>query len=400
MAKLSASFGQRRLWMLAQLDGASRAYHLPLALRATGQLDRVALSRALDRIIARHEALRTTFTFVDGELLQSIGPEDSGFLLVDHDLRKETDAAMQLDLLIRLEIDAAFDMAKGPLIRGRLIAISYEEHVLIITMHHIVSDGWSRAIFARELRTLYEAYHLGKEDPQPPLRVQYADYAAWERQWLVGDLLQLQGDYWERTLAGAPTLLDLPTDHPRPAEQDYRGAIVDLELDELLTARLKTLSRRHGATLFMTLLSAWGALLSRLSGQDDLVIGAPVANRHSSEFENLIAFFANTLALRLDLSGNPSVSELIARVKLQVLAAQERGNIPFEQVVELVNPPRSLAHSPLFQVMFAWQNTERYAFDLPGVHLSSLDAACDSAKFDLFLSLAEIDRRIEIGRAH
>src|ERR1700729_2437776 len=168
MAKLSASFGQRRLWMLAQLDGASRAYHLPLALRATGQLDRVALSRALDRIIARHEALRTTFTFVDGELLQSIGPEDSGFLLVDHDLRKETDAAMQLDLLIRLEIDAAFDMAKGPLIRGRLIAISYEEHVLIITMHHIVSDGWSRAIFARELRTLYKAYLLGKKTRNRP----------------------------------------------------------------------------------------------------------------------------------------------------------------------------------------------------------------------------------------
>src|ERR1700729_1650727 len=395
MAKLSASFGQRRLWMLAQLDGASRAYHLPLALRATGQLDRVALSRALDRIIARHEALRTTFTFVDGELLQSIGPEDSGFLLVDHDLRKETDAAMQLDLLIRQEADAAFDMAKGPLIRGRLIAISDEEHVLLITMHHIVSDGWSMEVLTRELRTLYEAYHLGKEDPQPPLRVQYADYAAWERQWLVGDVFQAQADYWRGTLAGAPAVLELPTDRPRPAEQDYRGARVPIELNERLTVQLKTLSRRHGTTLFMTLLAAWGTLLSRLSGQTDLVIGTPVANRQSFELEELIGFFVNTLALRLDFSGGPSVSELLARVKAQTLAAQEHQDLSFDRVVEAINPPRSLAHSPLFQVMFSWENIEHSAFELPGVQLADYPSGtANRAKFDLSLYLSEVSNRV------
>ncbi|KFX80418.1 Non-ribosomal peptide synthetase module, partial [Ralstonia solanacearum] len=221
-------------------------------------------------------------------------------------------------------------------IRGRLVKLGEQEHVLLITMHHIVSDGWSQGVLARELGMLYEAYRAGKADPLPTLPIQYADYAVWQRRWLEGAELQRQGTYWEQALAGAPTLLSLPTDRARPAQQDYAGGSVEVVFDETLSAGLKRLSQRHGTTLFMTVLAGWSALLSRLSGQEEVVVGSPVANRTRSEVEGLIGFFVNTLALRVEVGSGATVSELLGRVKGRVLEAQAHQDLPFEQVVERV----------------------------------------------------------------
>ncbi|WP_283814989.1 amino acid adenylation domain-containing protein [Bradyrhizobium neotropicale] len=280
-------------------------------------------------------------------------------------------------------------MARGPLIRGRLIRISDEEQVLLLTQHHIVSDGWSLGVLARELSQLYRAFVAGEDDPLPPLAIQYPDYAAWQRQWLSGVRLQSQGQYWRTNLSGAPARLALPTDRPRPAQQSFAGASVAVVIDAELTRGLKRLSQQQGTTLFMTVLAAWAAVLSRLSGQDDLVIGVPSANRGQREIEELIGCFVNTLALRLDLSGAPSVAELLARTRRTALGAQAHQDLPFEQVVEIVQPPRALDHTPLFQVMLAWQNNAAPAFDLPGLRVEAAADGFDQVKFDLELNLGE-----------
>jgi arthrofactin-type cyclic lipopeptide synthetase C len=300
---LPLSFAQQRLWFLAQMEGVSQAYHMPLGLRLTGELDSGALHRALDRLIARHEALRTTFDHTDGQPVQRIAAEGSGFDLREHDLRQHSNAEGELQRLAFEEANAAFDLQAGPLIRGRLIQLGDSEHVLLITVHHIVSDGWSMGVLKRELGILYCVYSQGQADPLPALAIQYPDYAVWQRHWLAEELLQTQSEYWQRTLSDAPAVLELPTDRRRPIQQDHAGTFLALELDEGLTAGLKALRRRHGTTLFMTLLAGWAALLARLSGQGDVVIGSPVANRTRTEIEPLIGFFVNTLALRLDLSG-------------------------------------------------------------------------------------------------
>ena len=364
---LPLSFAQQRLWFLAQMNGTSQAYHIPLGSRLTGELDGDALHRALNRLVARHEALRTSFDQIDGQPVQRIASEDCGFALREHDLRQNRDIEEELQRLTIEEANTAFDLQAGPLIRGRLIRLGDREHVLLITMHHIVSDGWSMGVLTRELGTLYRAYSQGQADPLPALTIQYADYAVWQRHWLAGEVLQTQSDYWEGTLAGAPAVLELPTDHPRPGQQDHTVAVVALELDEQLTRELKALSRRHGTTLFMTLLAGWAALMCRLSGQDDVVIGTPVANRNRAEIESLLGFFVNTLALRLEFSDNPTVAELLQQVKRRALEAQQHQDLPFEQVVEIVRPSRSLAHTPIFQVMFAWQNNAMSELELPGL---------------------------------
>jgi amino acid adenylation domain-containing protein len=398
---LSASFAQQRLWFLAQLEGVSEAYHIPLRLHLRGHLNHAALRRALDRILSRHEALRTTFVTLDGELYQRISPaEDSCFTLLEHDLRQHTNAAEELHRLAEQEASARFDLESGPLIRGRLIRLSDDAHALLLTMHHIVSDAWSMGVLRTELSVLYAAFLHSEDDPLPALEIQYADYAVWQREWLQGERLERQAAYWKGALADAPALLELPTDHPRPMQQDYTGAFAELELDATLTAGLKDLSRRHGCTLYMTLMAGWAALLSRLSGQTDVVIGTPVANRGRAEIEHLIGFFANTLALRIDLSACPSVRQFLAQVKGQVLAAQQHQDIPFEQVVEIVRPVRSLAHSPLFQVMFAWNNFAEEMPPLPGLDVQLLPSAQHMAKFDLTLSLWETGTTISGGLAY
>ncbi|KPW18176.1 Syringopeptin synthetase C, partial [Pseudomonas syringae pv. aceris] len=388
---LPLSFAQQRLWFLAQLDGGSAAYHIPAGLRLRGSLDQVALKRALDRIVARHEALRTTFVQEqDQDPLQCIAPADIGFSLQLQVLNGQADAEQQLLAIAAEEAEEGFDLVNGPLVRGRLVRMADDDHVLLVTMHHIVSDGWSAGVLTRELGLLYAAFSEGAEDPLPALPVQYADYALWQRNWLSGDVLQQQRQYWQQTLAGAPALLTLPTDRPRPAQQDYSGQLLGLVLDADLTRGLKALSQRHGSSLFMTVMAAWAALLGRLAGQDDVVIGTPVANRMRAEVEDLIGFFVNTLAVRVDLSGTPSVQSLLQQVKQQTLAAQANQDLPFEQVVEVVRPQRSLSHSPIFQAMLSWQNNETSDLALGDMSLQGVAVAGHTAKFDLTLDMTEV----------
>ncbi|AUI90618.1 hypothetical protein BVV10_11235 [Xanthomonas oryzae pv. oryzae] len=383
------SFAQQRLWFLSQFEGVSEAYHISGGLRLHGVLDTSALQRALDRIVARHASLRTTFALVDGQAVQQIAAEDSGFQLMHHDLRDAPDREAALERRLTEAAQKPFALAQGPLIRGELMQLAETEHVLFVSMHHIVSDGWSMSILIDELSVLYRSFACNEADPLTPLPIQYADYALWQRQWLAGDVLQQQATYWRQALSGAPALLELPSDHPRPERQTYAGAQLDVLVDAEQVQALKALSQRHGMTLYMTLLASWAMLLSRLSGQGDVVIGSPAANRGRSETEGLIGFFVNTLALRIDLSGAPTLGQLLASVKTSALQAQAHQDIPFEQVVELVQPPRSLAHAPLFQVMFSWQNTPQGTLDLGELEVSELSVAQTSAKFDLSLSLEE-----------
>ncbi|HEX6373282.1 MAG TPA: amino acid adenylation domain-containing protein [Longimicrobium sp.] len=393
---LPLSFAQQRLWFLEQLGNLGSTYHVQAPMRLRGTLNRAALVHALDTIVARHEALRTTFTEVDGVPEQRIAPVGR-FALVEHDLGGGPGVDDALERLMEREVGAPFDLERGPLIRGALIRLADDDHVLMLTMHHIVSDGWSMGVFFDELASLYAAHARGTGAPLAELPVQYADYAAWQRKWVEGDVLRAQGDYWARALAGAPELLELPTDHPRPAQVDHAGELLVVELDEELTAGLKALGRRHGTTLFITLLAGWAVVLSRLSGRADVVIGTPVANRGRREIEGLIGFFVNTLALRVDLSDAPTVAGLLARVKERALGAQHHQDIPFEQVVERVDPARSLSHAPLFQAMFTWQDMQRGGgLSLPGLQVGRVGTASSQvqAKVDLALALRATEDRI------
>ncbi|HEY2416377.1 MAG TPA: condensation domain-containing protein, partial [Steroidobacteraceae bacterium] len=334
---------------------------------------------------------------MEGEVVQRIGPPQSGFDLGWTDLSGLADGPAQLSHHIAQEVGAPFDLEHGPLIRGHVVRMGAQEHVLLLTMHHIISDGWSIGVLGREVSALYAAYSRGAADPLAPLPVQYADYAAWQRRWLSGEMLAEQTDYWRRALAGAPALLELPTDRRRPAQQDFTGGHVALELDETLSDGLKALSHRHGMTLFMTLLAGWALVLSRLSGQQDVVIGVPSANRSRLEVEGLIGFFVNTLALRIELGGTPTLAQLLERVKEVALQAQDNQELPFEQVVDLVKPVRSLSHTPVFQVMFAWQSEEGATLDLPGLQAAGIKGPRSAAKFDLTLDLKESGGRIVGG---
>ena len=388
------SFAQQRLWFLAQFEGIRATYHIPLALRLRGALDRAALRRALDTVFARHEALRSVFVAVDGEPQVRLLPETTGLPLIEHDLRGHENASVELARLGKEEARAPFDLAQGPLIRSRLVQLADDDHVLLLTQHHIVSDGWSIGVLSRELTTLYQAFQQGQANPLPPLTIQYPDYAAWQRGWLSGERLERQTAYWREALTGAPALLELPTDRPRPAQPDHSGARVPILLDAELTRSLKQLSQRHGTTLFMTVLAAWAVVLSRLSGQDDVVIGTPTANRGRVEMEGLIGFFISTLSLRIQLDDSPSVSELLSRVRKTALAAQEHQDLSFEQVVEIVQPPRRLNHNPIFQVQLNWQNNEVSLPEFAGVQVTLPVTADEVLKFDLQLSLSELNEQI------
>lgn len=398
-AGLPLSFAQQRLWFLAQMEGGNQAYHVSNGLLLRGELDHAALRRALDRIVARHEALRTTFTAIDGQAVQRIAPaDDAHFPLLEHDIRLHRTPTGELQRLFELEANLPLDLESGPLIRGRLVQIAIDEHALLISMHHIVSDGWSVGVFIRELNILYAAFRQGLTDPLPDLPMQYADYAAWQRKWVEGEVFQRQAEYWKSTLAGAPSLLELPTDYARPARQSFAGGFEEMVFDPSLSSGLKALSKRNGTTLFMTLLAGWATILARICGQPEVVIGIATANRNRSEIEGLIGFFVNALALRISLDGSPTVSELLARVKSQTVAAQQHQDIPFEQVVEHTRPLRSPAHSPIFQVMFDWQNTPASTLTFPGLVVSPLPSPQHRvAKFDLRLSLQETNGTIAGG---
>ncbi len=391
-APLPMSFAQQRLWFIARVDPeASKAYHVPDAVRLRGPLDAAALRSAFDRIVARHEILRTRFVGIGAQAHQVIDAP-RGFALQEEDHTGASEA--DLERILREEALRPFDLALGPLIRGRLLRLGPDDHVLLVTAHHIVSDGWSGGVLAAEFSALYRAFREGRPDPLPPLQIQYADFSQWQRQWLQGPLLQQQLQQWVQQLRGAPSLLDLPTDRPRPPLQDYRGANLPIALDASLSEGLRALSQRHGTTLYMTMLAAWAAVLGRLSGQDQVVIGSSHAGRSRVEVEPLIGFFVNTQALKIDLSGGPTVKALLAQARQTAVQAQSLQDVPFERLVEALNPPRSLAHHPVFQVMLSWHNTPKVELDLAGLSAQSLGGGPDSAQFELSLELRESEAGI------
>ncbi|QLJ68053.1 amino acid adenylation domain-containing protein [Serratia marcescens] len=392
-AELPLSFAQQRLWFLTQLEGLSETYHIPLALSLRGELDLPAWRQSLDALYARHEALRSRFVTVEGQPQAHILPADALPLTV-HDLRGRQDAQSQARQLAQRLTEAPFDLTQGPLVRAALIRLADEEHLFLLTCHHIVSDGWSTGILLRELGALYGAFRRSDVDPLPPLTLQYPDYAAWQRRYLTPERLAAQAQYWRETLSDAPALLTLPTDRPRPTVQSFSGGEVPIAIDAELTQALRQFSRQHGGTLFMTVLAAWSLVLARMAGQQELVIGTPEANRGRLETESLVGFFVSTLALRIDLRDDPDLPTLIARIRHAVLAARENRDLPFEQVVELVNPPRHLGYTPLFQVMLAWQDGSVRDISLPGLQAESAELGYQIAKYDLTLDLAERDEQI------
>jgi non-ribosomal peptide synthetase component F len=380
------SFAQERLWFIDRFEPGSATYNLPSAQRLTGALDEAVLERALGEIVRRHEALRTTFVEADGSPVQVIAPF-AGFALPVEDLSGLGEADREAAVRRRAEEEAlrAFDLAAGPLFRAVLLRLGAEDHVLLLGMHHIVSDGWSMGVLNRELSALYEAYREGRESPLPELGLQYADYAVWQREQLAGEVLERQLSYWRKRLTGAPELLELPTDRPRPAVQTYRGASVPVEISPELLERLQALGLSEGATLYMVLLGAFQVLLSKYGGSEDVVVGSPIAGRTRAEVEELIGFFVNTLVLRTDLSGDPSFREVLRRVGEVTLGAYEHQEVPFERLVAELQPERSLSHTPLFQVSFALENAEGGQGALPGLQVGGVDAALEIAKFDLSL---------------
>ncbi|MFF6816083.1 amino acid adenylation domain-containing protein [Streptomyces sp. NPDC012403] len=389
-----ASFAQQRLWFLAQLPGAVSAYNETVCHSLRGPLRHDILERALDVLSDRHEALRTRLVEDAGNVLQYVDPPGAGYALTVEDLIGADDPAAHLAAVQADEAGTPFDLMTGPLARGRLVVLGRDHHALLLTFHHSVYDGQSMNVMMRELGLVYAALLQGTESPLPPLEHQYTDHARIQREAVLRGALAGQEAYWRRALDGAPPLLDLPTDRPRPPEQDFAGGRVEFALDAGTTAALRALARRHGATLFVAVLTGWAALLSRLTGESDIVVGSPVANRRGPGAARLIGFLVNSLALRVDLSGSPTAAEALTRTRTVVRDGLAHQDLPLERVVELVNPPRSAAHPPLFQTMLAWQPDRGGLLHLPGVEAAPLPITHAPAKFDLALSAAETDGRV------
>lgn len=385
------SWNQQRLWFLEQLEGSSSTYNIPAAVELCGNLSLKALEQALQEIVRRHEVLRTSFSQFDGIPVQTIAPELTLTLpVIDLQGLSEQKQSEEVKRLITKEAQKPFELSKSPLLRVTILRQS-KSHVLLVTMHHIISDGWSMGIFISELSTLYRSFLLEVSSTLPRLPFQYADFAVWQRQWLSGEVLETQLNYWKDSLLGAPALLELPTDRSRSPVQSFRGSSQKFQLSKELTQKLQTLAQKSGATLFMILFSALATLLYRYSAQEDICIGTPLANRQREETESIIGFFVNTLVLRTNLKGNPSFSELLERVRQKALDAYDHQDVPFEQVVEALQPERSLSYSPLFQVMFTLQNAPMGELELPGITLKPLSVDSVTAKFDLTISIWEIE---------
>ncbi len=387
------SFAQQRLWLMHQLEPESPAYNIPHALRLRGELHPAALCRSLGELVRRHESLRTVFREHDGEPVQVVGPAAPVALpLVD--LRGVPEGEREARRLAEAEAAFPFDLARGPLLRSTLLRLGDGDHVLCFTMHHVVSDGWSMDVLVREVSALYAAFARGEMPELPELPVQYADFAVWQRGWLVGAVLEEQLAYWKGRLRGAPPVLELPTDHPRQAGRGARAGSRDFALSPGEVERLGTLSRREGATLFMTLLAAWQLLLARYAGTEDVVVGTPIAGRTRRETEGLIGFFVNTLVLRAEVAGEASFRELLGQVREATLEAYQHQDLPFEKLVEEIGVERSLAHTPLFQVMFGLHNRQRGELRLGEMRVGALGSGEASVRFDLSLSLTELEEGV------
>jgi amino acid adenylation domain-containing protein len=395
------SFAQKRLWVIDQLDPQSAAYNIPMAVRFHGALDTGALQQALSEIVRRHEILRTTIKTIDGEPMQVIspaGPLDLDLTNLD-DLPAESREA-EAQRRAQTEARRPFDLARGPLMRVSLLRLAEQDHVLLLTMHHIVSDAWSAEIFVREFAALYETFSRGEPSPLSELPIQYADYAVWQRNHLQGDTLNRELDYWRSQLSDAPVLIDLPTDHPRPAVQSHRGATRSYFLDQEVLEGLQKLSRHEGVTMFMLLLAAFKALLFRYTNQTQIVVGTPIAGRRRIDTEGLMGFFVNTLALSTTVNGDESFLQLLRRVKGVCVGAYAHQELPFEKLLEELQPERSSSHSPLFQVMMSYQNKERLAVQLHGLRLSRMELEFETAKFDMVLRAIERERGLELRVAY
>ncbi|MFY0566439.1 amino acid adenylation domain-containing protein [Archangium lansingense] len=384
------AFSQQRLWFLDQLEPGNPVYNIPVALRLSGRLDTEALRRAFEALVARHESLRTTFASRDGQPVQLIAPTLAMPLeVVDLSDVLASEREAQAHELTRQEAQRPFELAHGPLLRAALLRLASDDHVLLVTLHHIVSDGWSMGVLVREVAALYAAFASGQQPSLPPLPIQYPDFALWQRSWLQGEALDSQLRYWKQQLSGAPAHLELSTDKPRPPVQTFRGSSIPVSLPKALSESLKSLSTRLGVTPFMTLLAGFQVLLSRYSRQDDISVGSPIAGRRNTELEGLIGFFINTLVLRSRLSPEASFRELLLQVRDTTLAAYEHQDLPFEKLVEELQPQRDLSRPPFFQVMFILQNANSEALKLPGLALRPMEMRSDTAKFDWSLALAD-----------
>ncbi|NTW01288.1 MAG: AMP-binding protein, partial [Oscillochloris sp.] len=391
------SFGQQRMWFLDQLEAGSPLYSIPAALRLRGTLDVDALQRSLAEIVRRHEVLRSSYRTERGHPIQLIAPatdDDYGLSIVDLAALYPIEAEAEALRLAMAEAQLPFDLHEGALLRAKLLRLSDTDHVLLLTMHHIVSDGWSVGVLTDELTTLYTAFVQGDSATLPMLPIQYADFAAWQRAQLEGSLRQEQVAYWQNRLSDLPPL-ELPTDRPRPAVQGSAGAHYTLDLAVEVSSALRELSTQEDATLFMTLLAAFQALLYRYSGQEQFGIGTPLAGRTYPELEPLIGFFVNSLVICADLTGEPDFRTLLRRVRATVLEAMAHQDLPFEMLVESLHVERNLSRTPLFQVMFTLQSLPTRSVDLPGLSLEVLDVETGTAKFDLLLLLTETPQGLQ-----
>jgi amino acid adenylation domain-containing protein len=384
------SFAQQRLWFIDQLHPHSSLYNLSLTLRLSGVLNVAALNQTFTRLVARHESLRTTFTTQNGEPVQVIHSARATVIpLIDLTELPEQDRRTRCEQLLGATAEEPFDLSSGPLLRVLLVRLQAAEHVVLLAMHHIISDGWSLGVLVREVTELYEAYTTGREPELAELEVQYGDYAAWQREWLSGPALERKMEYWRRQLSGTSGVLEIPADRARPAVASHRGAVEWFEIEAGVAEGLRRVSRDEGVTLFMLLLAAWQALLFRYSGNSDVPVGIPIANRNRKETEGLIGFFVNTLVIRSRISGELQFTELLKQVRETALEAYAHQDVPFEKLVEELQPERSLSHHPLFQVMFLLQNAPVGPLELTRLQLSSVDLGGSMAKFDLTLEIQE-----------
>ena len=389
--ELPLSFAQQRLWFLHQLEPKSPAYNLPKTVRLRGKLNIAALEGSLREVMRRHEILRTNFTVRNGKSVQVIAENTIiNFPVIDLQQLPKTSREAEALRLAMIEAQRPFDLANDCLLRGNLVKLDEEDYLLVLTLHHIISDGWSTAVLIRDVATFYQAFCNGKPSPLPELPIQYADFAVWQQQWSQENL-ENQLSYWKQQLSGDLPILELPSDRPRLPVQTFAGSTRSVQFSASLSESLKNLSQQQGVTLFMTLLAAFKTLLHRYTGQEDILVGTAIANRDCTEIEQLIGFFVNTLVLRSNLTGNPCFKELLKRVREVALGAYANQNLPFEKLVEELQPQRDFSHTPLFQVMFVLQNAPTTPLELPGLTLKPLEIPSKTAKFDLTLYVEEAD---------
>jgi len=383
------SYAQQRMWYMDQLQPGNPAYNVPIALRLKGTVDQSVLQRSLNSVIKRHEILRTTFPVNDGTVRQKISPfAEVSLPIIDLRGRHELTRENEMRRIMNDEAQRSFDLSNGPLLAAVLVRLRDDDHVFVLVLHHIICDGWSLEVLVKDFAAYYEAHACEKPAVLPPMTIQYADFTIWQRNWLSGERLQRHLEFWRRQLQGL-SVLQVPTDYPRPAIATNRGDREHFRLSADLSQRLRELSRQHRVTLFMTLLAAFQWLLARYSGQEDVGVGTFIANRNRMETEGLIGFFVNQLVLRTDVGGDPSFSELLLRARHTVLDAYEHQDLPFEKLVEELAPERNLRDMPFFRIQMVLQNTPAASINVPGLELSHMEPDRRVSKLDLSLFMHE-----------